>query len=254
VRFAYRFTELISCGKALVCRKRNSAVSLFPSMENASRPPGSETPARSRGRGRPRHAAARKAIVEATLELVAERGFQAATMDAIADRAGVSKNTIYRRWASKEELIADALRELTARAEVAGDGEVYALLLEHIRDVARVLADPLVGRLLPGLLGELQRNPAFADAYADQVVRPRRQAIIELLERAIDRGELRAGARPDEIADLLIGPLILRHLFAPGLPRRPRRYPEQLLETIWGGIAPAEPSRERQLGGGSPIQ
>jgi AcrR family transcriptional regulator len=179
--------------------------------------------------------------VDATLELVAERGFQAATMDAIADRAGVSKNTIYRRWTSKEALIAEALRELTAGAEVAGAGEdeVYSLLLEHIRDVARILADPLVGRLLPGLLGELQRNPAFADAYADQVVRPRRQAIIELLERAIDSGELRAGTRPEEIADLLIGPLILRHLFEPGLPRRPRRYPEQLLETIWGGIAPA---------------
>ena len=194
-----------------------------------------------RSPGRPRRAATRKAIVDAALSLVAERGFQAATMDAIADRAGVSKNTIYRRWPSKEALIADALRELTARAEVAGEGEVYALLLEHIRDVARVLADPLVGRLLPGLLGELQRNPAFAAAYADQVVRPRRQAIIELLERAIERGELRTGTRADEIADLLIGPLILRHLFQPGLPRRPRRYPEQLLETIWAGIAPHSP-------------
>jgi AcrR family transcriptional regulator len=158
-------------------------------------------------------------------------------MDAIADRAGVSKNTIYRRWASKELLVADALRELTAQAEVAREGEIYALLLEHIRDVARILSDPLMGRLLPGLLGELQRNPAFAEAYADRVVRPRRQAIIDLLDRATADGALRADARPDEIADLLIGPLILRHLF-PGLPRQPRRYADQLLETIWAGIAP----------------
>jgi AcrR family transcriptional regulator len=127
---------------------------------------------------------------------------------------------------------------LTAQAEVAFEGEVYTLLLEHVRGVARLLDDPLVGRLLPGLLGELQRNPGFAEAYAARVVRPRRQAIIELLERAIEQGELRADTRPDEIADLLIGPLILRHLFAIGLPRRPRRYPEQLLETIWAGIAP----------------
>jgi AcrR family transcriptional regulator len=160
-------------------------------------------------------------------------------MDAIAERAGVSKNTIYRRWTSKELLIADALSELTAQAEVARAGEIYSLLLEHIRDVARLLADPLVGRLLPGLLGELQRNPAFAEAYADRVVRPRRQAIVDLLERAIADGDLRADTRPDEIADLLIGPLILRHLF-PGFPRQSRRYPEQLLETIWAGIAPAK--------------
>jgi len=210
-------------------------------MEHANSRPGSEHPARPRGRGRPRHAGASTAIVDATLELLAERGFQATTMDAIAERGGVSKNTIYRRWSSKETLIADALRELTAQAEVAREGDVYALLLDHVRDVARLLDDTLVGRLLPGLLGELQRNPAFAEAYAERVVRPRRQAIVELLERAIDEGELRADTRPDEIADLLIGPLILRHLFAVGLPRRPRRYPERLLETIWAGIAPPVP-------------
>jgi AcrR family transcriptional regulator len=207
-------------------------------MEHANSRPGREHPAPPRGRGRPRHAGASTAIVDATLELLAERGFQATTMDAIAERGGVSKNTIYRRWSSKETLIADALRELTAQAEVAREGDVYALLLDHVRDVARLLDDTLVGRLLPGLLGELQRNPAFAEAYAERVVRPRRQAIVELLERAIDDGELRADTRPDEIADLLIGPLILRHLFAVGLPRRPRRYPERLLETIWAGIAP----------------
>lgn len=207
-------------------------------MERANTLLGGEHPPRARGRGRPRRAAARAAIIDATLELLADRGFQATTMDAIAERGGVSKNTIYRRWSSKELLIADALRELTGQAEVAFEGEVYALLLEHVRGVARLLDDPLVGRLLPGLLGELQRNPAFAEAYAARVVRPRRQAIIELLERAIEQGELRADTRPDEIADLLIGPLILRHLFAVGLPRRPRRYPEQLLETIWAGIAP----------------
>jgi AcrR family transcriptional regulator len=160
-------------------------------------------------------------------------------MDAIADRAGVSKNTIYRRWSSKELLVADALREVTAQAEVAHEGEIRELLIEHIRDVSEILADPLMGRLLPGLLGELHRNPTFAEAYADRVVRPRRQAIIELLEEAIARGTLRSDARPDEVADLLIGPLLLRQLFEFGLPPMPRGYPEQLLETIWAGIAPA---------------
>jgi AcrR family transcriptional regulator len=209
-------------------------------MKRHSRPDPTGKP-----RGRPRRETARQAIVDATLQLLAERGFQAATMDSIADRAGVSKNTIYRRWTSKEELIADALRDLTGPAEVEAEGEVYALLLEHIREVEGLLDDPLVGRLLPGLLGELQRNPAFAEVYAEYVVRPRRQAIIELLERAIEAGQLRAGTRADEVADLLIGPLLLRHLFAVGLPVRPPRYAEQLLETIWLGAAPTASASPR---------
>jgi AcrR family transcriptional regulator len=161
-------------------------------------------------------------------------------MDTIADRARVSKNTIYRRWRSKEELIADALRELTAEAELTQQDDPYAALLETTRDIARVLAEPLVGRILPGLLGELQRNPAFATLYADRVVRPRRQAIIDALAKALERKELHPDSDPDQIADLLIGPLFLRLLFPFGLPDLTQHYPEHLLETLWNGIAPPE--------------
>lgn len=205
----------------------------------------SETQTAPRPRGRPRRAAARPAIIEAALELLAERGFQATTMDAIAARSGVGKNTIYRRWRSKEELIADALRELTAEAELKRDGDVYGLLVEQARDFRRVFADPLVGRLLPGLLGELHRNPEFAAAWADRVVRPRRHAILELLARAVEQGELREGIDPDLIADLLVGPLFIRMFFPFGVPELSKRYEEELLETIWRGIAPAGPPSGR---------
>jgi AcrR family transcriptional regulator len=201
---------------------------------------GSEAEAPPRPRGRPRRAAARTAIVEATLALVAERGFHAATMDAIAARAGVGKNTIYRRWPSKEDLIADALHELTADLDTVheDDGDLDARLLERLHDFARVFADPLLGRILPGLLSELQRNPAFALAYSDRVVRPRRQAIVELLARAVERGELRGGVDPELVTDLLIGPPFLRLLFPSGLPDVPDDYLEELLGTIWRGISP----------------
>jgi AcrR family transcriptional regulator len=189
-------------------------------------------------RGRPR-ASSRAAILEATLALLAERGFQATTMDAIAERAGVGKNSIYRRWASKDDLVADAIRELTAELDVQDGDDLYAQLLDRIRDFTHVFADPLLGRLLPGLLGELERNPAFAETYAERVVRPRYDAIVELLTRAVERGELRAGTDPELVADLLIGPPLLRLRFPFGLPQVPRRYAERVLETIWAGIAPA---------------
>jgi AcrR family transcriptional regulator len=160
-------------------------------------------------------------------------------MDAIAERAGVGKNTIYRRWRTKDDLIIDAFSHFTADLELrAGDGgDVYALLREHVRNVARLFADPLASRLLPGLLGELQRDPAFADAYAERVVKPLRDPIVALLEVARERGELRPGADPQQVADLLVGPGFLRMLFLFGLPKVEPSYPDTLLDTIWRGIA-----------------
>jgi AcrR family transcriptional regulator len=199
--------------------------------------PGRTRPLR-RPRGRPRRADARRKIVDATLALLAERGFQAATMDAIAARAGVGKNTIYRRWDSKEELIADALRDLAPEPHPREQEDLRALLLDYLHGLEREFADPRIGKLLPGLLGELQSNPEFALVWVDRVVRPRRRAIVDVLTRAVERGELRAGVDPDTAADLLLGPPFLRLLFPLGLPPVPTRYPEELLETIWHGVKP----------------
>jgi len=194
-------------------------------------------PRSERRPGRPRRRATGDAITRAARDLLAERGFQGATIQAIALRAGVGRNTIYRRWSSKEELIADALRELTSDPDPYGDDDLYSLLLDWLRDFARTFSDPLLGRLLAGVLGELQRNPVFADVYADRVVRPRRQALIDRLAEARERGELRPDADLEHVADLLGGPLLLR-LLPLGLPPLTETYVEELLETIWRGIAP----------------
>jgi AcrR family transcriptional regulator len=186
--------------------------------------------------GRPRRATTDDAITGAALDLLAERGFQAATIEAIADRAGVGRNTIYRRWRSKEELIADALRELTTDVDWGAD-DLHSLLFTWLRDFARTFSDPLQGRLLVGVLGELQQNPVFADVYADRVVRPRREALLARLVEARERGELRADADVELVADLLGGALLLRRLPL-GLPAAGETYAEGLLETIWRGIAP----------------
>jgi AcrR family transcriptional regulator len=194
-------------------------------------------PSAPRPRGRPRRAAARQEIVDATLELLAERGFQGTTMDAIAARAGVGKNTIYRRWSSKEELIADTCRTLTMEPELEGD-DLHELLLAHIHDFVRIFSDPVLAGILPGLLGELHRNPEFAEAWSERVVHPRRDALVDLLRAALERGEIRAGTDPEVIADLVVAPPFTRLTFPFGLSEAPVAYAEQLLETIWRGIEP----------------
>jgi AcrR family transcriptional regulator len=188
-------------------------------------------------RGRPRQASAGKAIVDATLELLAERGFQEATIEAIAARAGVGRNTIYRRWGSKEELIVDALQELVVDLDFQDGDDVYSLLLDWIRDFVRVFGDPLYGRILPVVLGELQRNPEFARVYSEQIVQPRYDALLEFLRAAVERGELHPEADPEQIVDLLAAPPFVRALPV-GLPPFSESYAENLLEAIWRGIAP----------------
>jgi AcrR family transcriptional regulator len=195
--------------------------------------PRSEPPAR----GRPRRASAGPEIVDATLELLAEGGFQAATIEAIAKRAGVGRNTIYRRWGSKEELIADALHELTAELDVQEGEDVYTLLLDWIREFAHVFADPLFGRVLPVVLGELRTNPTFARVYSERVVQPRYEALLSMLDGAVAQGELRPDTNIEQVADLLAGAPFVR-LLPLGLPPVTERYAEELLETIWNGIRP----------------
>lgn len=160
-------------------------------------------------------------------------------MDAIAESAGVGKNTIYRRWATKDDLVIDALLHFTADIKLrAGPGDdAYSRLRDYARSLARFYADPLASRLIPGLLGELQRDPAFADAYAERVVRPLREPLVALLELARERGELRADADPDQIADMLVGPGFLRMLFAFALPKTQPAYPDALVDAIWHGVA-----------------
>jgi AcrR family transcriptional regulator len=160
-------------------------------------------------------------------------------MDAIAERAGVGKNTIYRRWSTKDDLVIDAVRHFTADLELraGASDDVHPRLLEYVRSLGRLYADPLASRLIPGLLGELRRDAAFADAYAERVVRPLREPVVALIELARERGELRADVDPDQIADILVGPGFLRMLFAFGLPKMKATYPDALLDVIWRGIA-----------------
>jgi AcrR family transcriptional regulator len=193
-------------------------------------------------RGRPRRPDARDAILEATLELLAERGFHATTMDAIAERANVGKNTIYRRWSAKGDLIVDAFAHFTARLELRArpDGDAYTRLLDYVRTLELFYTDPLARRLIPGLLGELHRDTAFAHAYSQRVLKPLRGPLVALLELAQDRGELRREADPEQIADMLVGPGFVRMLFAFGLPAPAPTYPEALLQAIWHGVAASD--------------
>jgi AcrR family transcriptional regulator len=165
-------------------------------------------------RGRPRSQKAQKAVLDAAAELMLEHGLSAVSMDAVAQRAGVSKATIYRWWPTKETLALDALYSewAAARPTPRDTGSLRGDLLSLLRPWARLAVSRPYGRVLAALLTEAQADPAFAAEYRQRVVEPRREQARDVLRRAIDRGEIPATTKIEVILDLLYGPLYHRLL------------------------------------------
>jgi len=165
-------------------------------------------------RGRPRSEKARVAILEAAAELLLERGLSAVSMDAVAERAGVSKATIYRWWPTKETLALDALFNEWAAATPATreTGTLRGDLLALMRPWARLASSRPYGRVIAALITEAQTNPEFAVEYRSRFVEPRRGQAREVLRRSIERGEIPADTKIEVAIDMLYGPLYHRLL------------------------------------------
>ena len=152
------------------------------------------TPIDAVRRGRPRDADADEAILSATLELLAEAGVGGLSMDVLAQRAGVGKATIYRRWASKEALMLDALRH-QAPIPAPDKGTLRDDLLAYTDGRRRaVRAHPRLGRAAPPDRGQLLRRAA-APRRSTSTTAIRQRPMRLILRRGIERGELAAGRR-----------------------------------------------------------
>jgi AcrR family transcriptional regulator len=171
---------------------------------------GSAWPRASRGRPRSEHA--RRAVLDATLALVQEGGYAAATIEEISTRSGVAKTTIYRWWPSRPALVVDLLMEMAAGVAPppAGPNPLRALRME-LSQVARA-ASALPGRLMLSLVAEAQNDPSVRAALRKGLFNPRRNATAEVVRRAQAAGQLRAGVPPLVAVDLLFGPVFYRRL------------------------------------------
>jgi AcrR family transcriptional regulator len=170
-------------------------------------------------RGRPRSEKARKAILEAAMDLLFDRGLRAMSMDDVAKQAGVSKATIYRWWPSKELLAVDALFSEWAASLPNAERDTGTLrgdLLASFRPWLRQLNAKPFGRVIAGLVAEAQTDPEFGQLYREHFVQPRRNATRPLLLRAIERGEIAPDTNLDVALDLLYGPIYHRLLHGHG--------------------------------------
>jgi AcrR family transcriptional regulator len=164
-------------------------------------------------RGRPRSEKARRAILQAAADLLLDHGVARVSMDAVAERAGVSKATIYRWWPSKERLALDALVEWAATSSPARDtgtlrGDLLALVRPWVREIRR---RPF-GRVIAALVTEAQSNSEFAAEYRRHFVEQRREPMRAAFARAVARGEAPADLDIEVALDLIYGPLYHRLL------------------------------------------
>lgn len=169
------------------------------------------------GRGRPRSPEANRAILMQTLRLLAEQGYTAMSVEGVAAAAGVSKATIYRRYRDKRELVAAALSLLRQEAPALTDtGDVQQDLLNAITDTLRYFRNLNGFAIIGTLLTQARQNPEFLGLFREHVILPRRAAIKELLERRIQRGQLRDDLDLEATVDCIAGPVFARYLS--GLP------------------------------------
>jgi AcrR family transcriptional regulator len=173
--------------------------------------------ARTPQRGRPRDASRDDALRRAALEVMAEVGYRALTMDAVAARARAGKATIYRRWESKLDLVIDTCTQLAQRNLAEPDtGSLAGDLREFLSAFAAFLSGP-VGKAAQALVGELPHEPELATAFRDTFLIAQRDVLRRILERADERGELRANA-PRGMAVEIAGAALIYRLMLTGDP------------------------------------
>ena len=189
-------------------------------------------------RGRPRSAEAHQAILDSAISLTREVGFDALAMDAIAARAGVGKATVYRRWKSKESLIAEALARFARAIPVPDTGSVREDLLIVMRGNMRMYQDPATAALLSGLVAAMARSAPIAEAVRSGFVAARRRAMRQVLARGIARGELGRRANTTLALDLLSGPLLYRALISGDT--IDARMIKSMVAVVLRGLAPTE--------------
>ncbi len=158
------------------------------------------------GPGRPRDAAIDQSIVRATREILSERGYSGLTVDAVAARAGIGKAAIYRRYATKQEMIFSVVVRGMDDEPPADAGSLRADLAALCRHLAGRLGSA-PSDVLNLLLADIYADPSVADRFSTTYLARERVAVTDVLERAVSRRELATMPDPAVVHALLAGPI-----------------------------------------------
>jgi AcrR family transcriptional regulator len=182
---------------------------------------------------------ARREALAAAADLIAERGVDNLTIEDVAARSGVAKTTIYRHWPDRGPLIIDAVRSCWAHLPTPDTGDLRTDLVRLFEGMVKVDLSSLAGRIMPSLLGASVRDPEL-DRLTQQLSEERARPVLEILARAVARGELPADLDEEVALGLIVGPLLYRKLHR----RRPltARHLEACIDAAVAGLKAAAPA------------
>ncbi|MFB9484288.1 TetR/AcrR family transcriptional regulator C-terminal ligand-binding domain-containing protein [Streptomyces filamentosus] len=219
-------------------RASASAPTPVPACTPTPTPAPAPDPCDGPRRGRPRSEGVEQAVFDAVVGLL-EGGVPLGdvSIERIARTAGVGKATIYRRWSGKEDLLVELVRSIEPPdPELPGTSvrDDLVMLLEFMR--RRGLAKR-TSALLRNMFAQMQAHPRLWEHYHRTAIEPRRRRGIEVLERGVATGEVRADLDLDLVNDLFIGPLLLRTVLQPDADLSPD-FPARVADTILDGVRP----------------
>lgn len=156
--------------------------------------------------GRKRSEASRTAILDAAVDLVREVGFGGLTIEGIARRSGAGKQTVYRWWPSKADVLLEAVTSrVRVRLNVPDEGDYASDLRAFLRGSFALGREPGMIEAVCALMAQAQIDPDFARRFRSQFIQHRRESLLTLVRRADARGELHAKVSPDTVVDLILG-------------------------------------------------
>ena len=192
----------------------------------------------------PRHrsTAVDASIAAAAIGLLREVGYAKLTMGEVASRAGVGKDSLYRRWSSKAALVHEVVfgrypsgyKDAPATGSLVGDVEALTTMLQEANTT------PEAAAAIPGLLGELGQDPALEARLREQFYEPMRAGFAAVLDSAHARGEATVPVAAELVADVLVGTMLFRlSLLRVGADAS---FPRELAEFVVRALTPPVPS------------
>jgi AcrR family transcriptional regulator len=197
--------------------------------------PTSSTAAARTAGGRPRHPDTDRAILEATFRLLVGEGYEAMSMEGVAAAAGVAKTTVYRRYPTKRDLVLAAMNEVAHfPSDVPDDMPTRDALRRLLGEGAHAIIDSGAWRVMASLLAADAREPGLMDTFRARLIDPRRTVAIRIIERGIERGEVRPDADPRLVTEMFAGAIFARRMILGE--EVTEAWLDELMVSLWAAI------------------